>query len=569
MLMHLEITNIAIIEKLSIDFEKGLNVLTGETGAGKSIIIDSINALLGMRTSRDLIRSGEEKASVEGVFLDSKGKTIKILEQLGIEPEPDGTLVVAREISLAGKNICRINGRLVSVSALRELGEKLIDIHGQYDSQSLLRIEMHAELLDAFGGEAVSELKDEYRYLVDKYAGLYQKIKKLSGNSNDREKMIDLLKYQIDEIEKANLYEGEEEDLKSRRNLLANAEKIYSVLSEVYDLLAVGGQTGISVVDGLRRAVSRIEQITDLSGKYAAILSEFENTAYRLEDIILEIRRHVENIEFNPGELDQVERRIDSIQSLKRKYGETIPKILEYCRNARIELEEILENEEVVARLEEETRTLKKDIFECASRLNEARKRAAEELEKKVSAELEDLEMKGAEFKVNIEMHITSPDDIKTVPPGNGYNTIEFLVSVNEGEPLRPLSKTASGGEMSRIMLAIKKILADVDEVPILIFDEIDIGIGGQTANKVGEKLKFISAGHQVICVTHLAQIACRAHAHYFIEKTTAGGRTRTNVRQLKGDEITREIARIMGGTQGSELSLRYAKEMLERSKKQ
>lgn len=568
MLVHLEISNIAIIEKLSMDFEKGLNILTGETGAGKSIIIDSINALLGMRTSRDLIRSGEEKASVEGIFLDPNGKTADLLKELGIEPEPDGTVLVAREISLSGKNICRINGRLVSVSALRDLGEILIDMHGQYDSQSLLRVEMHAELLDAFAGETVSRLKQEYRQLVDRYRSIDGKIRKLSGNSDDRERQIDFLKYQVDEIEKARLYEGEEEDLKSRRNLLANSEKIYSVLSEVYDLLAVGSQTGIPAVDGLRRALTRMEQIADLSEKYSSIRVELENATYGLEDVVTDVRRQIEGVEFNPNELDHVERRIDFIQSLKKKYGETVSAILDYCRKAQGELEEILANEEVVARLEEEINSLKKDIFKCVCGLNEARKRAAEGLEKRICVELEDLEMKDAKFKVSIEMQIASPDDIRTVPPEGGYGSIEFLVAVNKGEPLKPLSKTASGGEMSRIMLAIKKILADVDEVPTLIFDEIDIGIGGQTAVKVGEKLKFISAGHQVICVTHLAQIACNADAHYFIEKSTEGERTRTSVKRLQGDEITREIARIMGGTRESELSLRYAEEMLERSKK-
>lgn len=568
MLVHLEISNIAIIEKLSMDFEKGLNILTGETGAGKSIIIDSINALLGMRTSRDLIRSGEEKASVEGIFLDPNGKPADLLKELGIEPEPDGTVLVAREISLSGKNICRINGRLVSVSALRDLGEILIDMHGQYDSQSLLRVEMHAELLDAFAGETVSRLKQEYRQLVDRYRSIDGKIRKLSGNSDDRERQIDFLKYQVDEIEKARLYEGEEEDLKSRRNLLANSEKIYSVLSEVYDLLAVGSQTGIPAVDGLRRALTRMEQIADLSEKYSSIRVELENATYGLEDVVTDVRRQIEGVEFNPNELDHVERRIDFIQSLKKKYGETVSAILDYCRKAQGELEEILANEEVVARLEEEINSLKKDIFKCVCGLNEARKRAAEGLEKRICVELEDLEMKDAKFKVSIEMQIASPDDIRTVPPEGGYGSIEFLVAVNKGEPLKPLSKTASGGEMSRIMLAIKKILADVDEVPTLIFDEIDIGIGGQTAVKVGEKLKFISAGHQVICVTHLAQIACNADAHYFIEKTTEGERTRTSVKRLEGDEITREIARIMGGTRESELSLRYAEEMLERSKK-
>jgi DNA repair protein RecN (Recombination protein N) len=534
MLQHLEITNIAIIEKLSMDFGEGLNILTGETGAGKSIIIDSINALLGMRTSRELIRSGEEKASVEGIFVDQSGKVSGMLKELGIDPEPDGTIIISREITLSGRNICRINGKLVSVSALKEIGEGLIDMHGQFDSQSLMRTEMHSELLDAFGGEAIRQLKEEFQCLAAEYRQIDERIRRLSGYTSDRERKIDLLRYQVDEIERAKLYEGEDEDLKSRRTLLANSEKIFEVLSEVYQLIAAGNDTGFSVADGINHALSRIGQISGLSGKFSDIHDELENITYRLDDITHEIRKLIDSIEFSRDELDTVERRIDYIQDLKRKYGAAISDIIRYCENARKELEEILNNEEVVARLNEDLNNLRKDIFRVSGSLTGARRNAARTLEEMICNELKDLEMKGARFKVSIETQILSAEEIKEPPAAGGYDSIEFLISVNEGEPLKPLSKTASGGEMSRIMLAIKKTLADVDRVPTLIFDEIDIGIGGQTAYKVGEKLRFISGNHQVICVTHLAQIACNADIHYHIDKITEEGRTKTIVRRQK-----------------------------------
>ncbi len=569
MLLQLEISNIALIDRLKINFEEGLNILTGETGAGKSIIIDSINALLGMRVSRELIRTGQDIALVEGIFSVESEKVFETLKEIGVDREDDGTLLISREMTAAGRNVCRVNGRLVTVTNLRQLGEKLIDIHGQHDSQSLLRTESHVELLDAFGGEKIKSLKKDYVKNADEYRGKNRKLIELSGNTRDRERKIDLLKYQIDEIEKAQLEDDEEEKLKRRRLLLANSEKILTTLSSISETLSGGSRDEVAATDQINLVISGLEDISAMDDVYVSMLEETKEILYRLEDITREISHQKEIIEFNPEELDDVEERIDFIQQLKRKYGSSIKEILEYCLKSKQQLDEIINNARITEELEKEMSVLRESIFRLGCRISDERKKAAQVLEKRICSELEDLQMKGASFKVDMEMTVKNPDDIHSVIPQNGFDNIEFMVSANTGEPLKPLSKTASGGEMSRIMLAIKRILADVDKLPTLIFDEIDIGIGGQTANRVGDKLRFISERHQVICVTHLAQIACKADAHYRIEKTQVKGHMATEVRKLKEEkEIIEEIARIMGGSDKSEASLRHAGEMLERSLK-
>lgn len=564
MLQQLEIHNIALIDRVGIELGNGLNVLTGETGAGKSIIIDSINAILGERLSKDLIRTGKEKAIVEAVFQIDNEKLQDIYEESGIEPEEDGTLIISREFSLSGKNTCRINGKMVTVSMLKDIGRRLVDIHGQHDNQSLLRTESHIDLLDSFGGEKISSLKNNYLKLLNEYKEIRNKLKSITGDQNDRERKIDLLRYQIDEIKKAGLKPGEDEELNRQRTILTNSEKIIASLSRAYESLFSGNNIKSSAYDSINDALSDLGGIVKLDDGYGEIVKKLEEVSYHIDDIIDAIRKEKDKIEYNPDLLEQIEDRVDLIFKLKKKYGNSIEDINKYLAGIEQELDEIVKSEEIIAELDEKLNKTANELYSVSVELNKARNEAAKTLEGKIGAELEDLEMKRARFKVSIEFCDESEGACEYKFTANGLDKVEFLISPNIGEPLKPLSKIASGGEMSRIMLAIKTILADVDKMPTLIFDEIDIGISGKAAQKVGEKLLYISKGHQVVSVTHLAQIACMADRHYLIEKEAADGFTKTNVKKLKGTEIKNEVARILGGANISNITLKHAEEMLE-----
>ena len=568
MLVQLEIRNIALIDLVSIELTRGLNVLSGETGAGKSMIIDSINAILGGRISKDIIRTGREKASVQAVFMVEKEKVGDLLDSYGIDAEEDNTLVVSREFNINGKNICRINGKIVTVSMLKELGERIIDVHGQYDNQSLLRTENHIKLLDSFGGEYIDKLKQEYTEALQVYKSINNRIRNLSGNAGERERRIDLLKYQIDEIRKAKLRIGEDEELSRQRLLLSNSEKILDALSKAYELMYSGEYGSVSIVDGLNEAISCINGIARFDSRYESISKRLEDLYYQLEDIAEEIRKEKDEVEFDPELLESIDERIDLIFRLKKKYGKTIKDVLEYCRGIERELEEILGSEELLQKLYGQLEEMDSKLYDLSVRLNEERRKAARILEDRIGSELDDLEMKNAKFKVEIRFDDKRDSSARRAYSDSGLDHVEFLISPNAGEPLKPLSKIASGGEMSRIMLAIKNILANVDSIPTLIFDEIDTGISGLAAQKVGEKLSYISKNHQVICVTHLAQIACMADSHYLIEKVSDSVSTETRVIRLEGKEVDREIARILGGANISDTTLKYAKELLQNARK-
>ncbi len=568
MLQQLEIHNIALIDKVGIELENGLNVLTGETGAGKSIIIDSINAILGERLSKDLIRTGKEKAVVEAVFRVDNSKMQDVFEELGIEPEDDGTLIISREFTLSGKNTCRINGKMATVSMLKEVGRRLVDIHGQHDNQSLLRTESHIDLLDSFGGEKIQLLIKEYLKLLNEYKEIKNKLKGYTGNLNERERKIDLLKFQINEIKMAGLKQGEDDDLNRQRVVLVNSEKIISALSRAYEALFSGNNIKTSAYDSINDAIADLNTIAKLDDEYTGIMRKLEEVSYQIDDIIEGIRNQKDKIEYNPGLLEQIEERVDLIIRLKKKYGNTIEEVLKYCEEIELELDEIIKSDEIIASLNLKLSEISNMLLDLSKRINFERREAAGILENKIGLELEDLEMKRAQFKVNIEFCDSEEHPGQLKFTAKGLDKVEFLISTNVGEPLKPLSKIASGGEMSRIMLAIKTILADVDEMPTLIFDEIDIGISGKAAQKVGEKLSFISRGHQVICVTHLAQIACMSDQHYLIEKESGDNATRTNVKKLEGSEVKNEIARILGGANISNITLKHAEEILNTAKK-
>lgn len=568
MLAQLEIRNIALIDRVNIELGKGLNILTGETGAGKSIIIDSINAILGERFSKDLIRTGREKARVEAVFYVDYDRVKDILDEIGIEPEEDSALIISREFNATGKNICRLNGRIVTVSVLKRIGERIIDVHGQYDNQSLLRIQSHIELLDSFGGSCIDSLKKQYIKYFKEYKDTKNKLKKLFGDKKERERKIDLLRFQIEEIKKAKLKVGEEEELNKQRMLLSNSEKITAALTESYELLYSGKDMRDSAFDNISQALTELGDIAEIDEKFSDILKRLEDVSYQLEDISHELRKENDKVEFDPNILEQIEERVDLIFNLKRKYGNSIKEILDYCENIENELEEMLNNEENIKRLNAKLLEIENNLYKAAREINKERVKAASVLENEIGKELQDLEMKKARFKVSIEF-----DDVKSEQGErryleNGLDKVEFLISPNAGEPLKPLSKIASGGEMSRIMLAIKNILADVDKIPTLIFDEIDAGVSGKAAQKVGEKLACIAKSHQVICVTHLAQIASMADNHFLIEKVTENDETRTLVKKLKGTEVKDEIARILGGAEISDITRKHAEEMINNAQR-
>lgn len=553
MLGRLTIKNIALIDNIDVDFYKGLNVLTGETGAGKSIIIDSINAVLGSRVSKDLIRTGQEKAIVEAFFEIRDQKVITFLQENELE-DSDLGLVISREFNTQGKNVCRINGRVVSLSMLKELGEFLIDIHGQHDNQSLLNSNTHIDLLDNFGGEKLSKVKEDYLELYKKSKEINQKISQLGGDQRERERRVDLLKFQLDEIESMKLKFGEDEELEHKSNIMRNAEKMVSGIEEAYDILSSGANRG-AIIDGLNIVLKDLTNIQKYDSEIEHVVEKLNNIYYLIEDVVADIRNYKEELQFDPKELDSIGARLDAIYKLKRKYGNTIKEILDYSDDIKAELEGLENSQEKIECLGKELEVVDSEMRTKARELSAQRKVTASELEKKVILELEDLEMKKTQFRVNFEI-----GDFNT----KGIDKVEFLISPNAGEDLKPLSKIASGGEMSRIMLAIKTILTRVDKIPTLIFDEIDIGISGKTAQMVGQKLSYISKNHQVLCVTHLSQIAAMADEHYLIEKNSKDNLTTTLIIKLNSEQKKHEIARILGGVEITETTLLHAQEMLD-----
>lgn len=567
MLQQLEISNVALVEKVSIDFGAGLNILTGETGAGKSIIIDSLQAVLGGRLSKDIIRTGSDRALVEAVFKTGSPELDYRFESLGITPEEDGTVIISREFAVSGKNTCRVNGKLVTVTALRELGEMLVDVHGQHDNQSLLRTDSHIELLDAFGGRKIELQKLEFRKCLDEYRKVRQRLRSLAGDGDDKERRLELLRYQVEEICKADLKLSEDEELNKKRMVLSNSERIITSLAEAYELLYSGGRRGRSALDSINDAVGELSAIGRFDSKYENLSGRLKELSYMLEDLASELRDERDGLEFDPELLARMEERLDVLFKLKKKYGGTLEEVLKYGERARRELEEMESSEELVTELSAELSRLDALLVEKASKLHSERLAAAERLEGLIGSELDDLEMKRAQFKVSVDFNDLQEEEGRKYTPA-GLDSVEFLISPNAGEPLKPLSKIASGGEMSRIMLAIKTILAEVDNIPTLIFDEIDSGIGGKASQKVGEKLAFISGGHQVLCVTHVASIACMADYHFLIRKVSSGNRTETLVGKLDNDDVREEIARLLSGSGISETTRKLALEMLECAKK-
>ena len=548
MLSLLHIENIAVIECADISFDSGFNVLTGETGAGKSIVIDAISAILGQRAYRDMIRTGTSKASVRAVFTDVP--KLDWFEENGVEYDPE--TIIQREVHLDGKNVCRVNGALVTVSILNKLGIQLINIHGQHDSASLFDEANHLRFLDDFAGNET--LRQDYS---EKYAAVDQlrrEINRMSMDEGEKLRRMETLKYQIEEIEKANLTAGEDEELESRRKLLQNSEKIAKGINEAVENLYGGDDTdgAASMLAAAERALARIAKFSDQIGE---LHEKVADLMYQVQDAA-ELARDVQyDLSYSADELDQIESRLDVIHKLRRKYGATCADILEFCAKAKKELDEIEFADDHIEHLKKKLKKAEKAAWDAADKLRENRKETAEKLSARILTELAQLDMPKVQFACQFsELELTA----------NGADAVAFYMSANVGESLKPMSKVASGGELARIMLAMKNVLAEQDHVNTLIFDEVDTGVSGRAAQKVAEKLKSVARNKQVLCVTHLPQIAAMGDTHLLIAKGEREGRTYTTVTPLDIEGRKMELARIIGGANITEITLKSAEEMLQ-----
>lgn len=550
MLSNLYIENIAVIEKTSIDFKKGLNVMTGETGAGKSIVIDSINAVLGNRTSKELIRTGASSAFVSAEFTNLSEKAIEVIYEAGFELE-DGELLIQREISTTGKNKCRINGRPATVSTLKEIGVQLINIHGQHESYELMSPELHISYIDKLAG-LESEI-EAYQEVYKKYKKLSAELKKATVDESERERKIDLLKYQIDELEDADLRDGEYEELNEQKAVLQNSEKIIEAIMSSRALMN-GDEESSGVLENLQDINSQLSDISEYMSEVEPINSRIESAIYELEDCLSELTGLTDLVDTDGGSLDSIEERLDLIYTLGKKYGSTIKEMLDFLDKAKKELNALVMYDENREALIKECDKAYKEAEKLAKALSEKRRATSSEFADKVCEEMAFLDMPNVKLVV-----VQEKCELNSL----GCDNIEFLISTNPGEPPKPISKIASGGELSRMMLAVKNVLSDKDDIDTLIFDEVDTGISGSAAQKVGLKLREVSKSRQVLCVTHLAQIAAMGNSHFKISKSVRDEKTFTKVEELDHEGRKQELARIIGGTEMTKASLDYAEEML------
>ena len=550
MLELLHIENIAIIERADIAFGSGFNALTGETGAGKSIVIDALGAVLGQRTSRELIRTGAEKAFVSATFGGVPAE-LPGLEENGLAPEEDGTLLLQRELYGDGKNVCRVSGRPVTVAQLRRIGASLLNIHGQHDGQQLLDEEQHLFYLDRFG--RVDAELTAYRERFDAWRATKREMDALKMNEAEKARRVDMLHHQIDELERADLQEGEEETLLARRNILRNGEKFLSAISAA-DACLNGGDESLGAVSAIKEAEDALRGLRSLGDEFVELSDRLESLRCEAYDLAETIRDKKDEYDFSPQELDAVESRCDQLYRLKKKYGSSVEEMLSYLERSREELDRIEYADDRLAQLAEKCTAQERAAREAARVLTDKRRAAAKELEARISRELSELDMPKLRFSIDFQEKELSED---------GTDTVEFLMSANVGEDLRPIRKIASGGELSRIILALKNVLAEQDSVMTMVFDEVDTGVSGRAAQRVAEKLARLSRTRQVLCVTHLPQLTAMADVHFGVEKGEENGRTLTRVRELDRAARRAEIARMSGGDHPSETMLSGAEELL------
>ena len=556
MLSNLKISNIAIIKEAVIDFDNGLNVLTGETGAGKSIIIDAINAILGERTSRELIRTGSNNAEVSAFFENINIDVSNALDEFGIDCEEDKSLLISRKISLDGKNICKINGSNVTVSMLKKIGQLLINVHGQMDNHNLLNEELHYTYIDSFAEN--SEIIEEYLKAYNDYIYCKKRYDNLIVDEGEKARKIDLLTYQIKEIEDADIRIGETEELVKRRKVLQNAEQLISLVNNVVEIIN-GNDNYSGIADMLNTASNSLVKASAFDETLNNLSDTVAEMSYNIADCASELNSFLYSLDVDPNELDLIEERLDVLFKLSKKYGQTENEILEFLDNAQKELDEITFSDKLKEELEVELNEKYVIMDKASKKLSANRQKFGEIFIDKVKNELAFLDMVSISFKIVQN---------KKAFDETGADEIYFLISANAGEEPKPLSKIASGGELSRIMLAIKNVLASKDNIQTLIFDEVDTGVSGRAAQKIGIKLKEVSKNRQVLCVTHLAQIACFADNHFLISKSESDNKTYTKVESLDSNGKIHELARIIGGIEATQLSLDAAAEMIENAKK-
>ena len=564
MLVELSIRNFAIIKEVTVSFQKGLNILTGETGAGKSIIIDALGLLLGGRASADFVRYGESRAEVEGLFeLPAGHPALAVCTNVGVQIEQDGMLVVRRDISNQGKSIIRLNGQLVTLAMLRELGPWLVTVHGQHDTHMLMQADKHINWLDAYGEAALGSAKHEYTQLYTAFRKTKQDLERMARNERELVQRIDLLEYQLNEIESAALTPGEDEKLLAQRKKWMNIEKVYSTMQDAYRSLH-GDQKGM---DWLGHAMGDLERIVGYEEQLAPILETVQTAYYQIEDVVHQLRQLSYQMDFEPAQLAEVESRLDQIQFLKRKYGKSVDDILEYAATIQDELDDMHHYEDRLQQIEKRLTELAADLAVEALELSVIRQECAGKLAQEIEQQLKELHMERARFAIDVRQ---TPDEdgveidgIKRQVDANGMDQIEFLISPNPGEPLRPLAKIASGGELSRVMLAIKTILAGTDQVETLIFDEVDTGVSGRAAQAIAEKLARVAGQRQVLCITHLPQVASMADAHFLIKKEMSEYETKTIVSRLSDDDRVTELARMLSGAEVTAKTEEHAREMI------
>lgn len=536
MITTLHIKNIGIIDDLVIDLNKGLNVLTGETGAGKTLIVDSLGIIAGGRFSKEMIRKGQNMSFVElSLYMPENENAI------------DGSIIVSREINTSGKNLCKINGRLVTVNELRNFMKNIIDIHGQYDNQTLMDSNFHTKYLDKFAGKEMQEILGEYTSLFNEYKELKKELSNNYGDDIEKQRKLDLLQYQYKEIKSASLKTGEDEALEEKRKIIMSSEKVAESLNNV------GNNLEGTVIDVINDSIRSLERIEDVDKKYSDKLIELKNIYYEVQELSRDISSMKEDVYFDEQERNSIEERLDEIYSLKRKYGNTIEEILEYKEELSTQIDKINNAEEENKKIKARIQELENKMLKLCESIKTRRMEASVILNEKINKELSELEMKNAKFNAKI---IDLADFT-----ANGLSYVEFVITTNLGEEEKKLNKIASGGEMSRIMLAIKTVLSDIDEVPVLIFDEIDTGISGKAANSVGVKLKKIAQKHQVLIVTHLASIAAKGEFNYYIYKEVENGKTNTKIKLLDEEDTIKEIARIASG-EVTEIAISHAKEL-------
>lgn len=553
MLEHLHIRNVALIKESEISFGDGLNILTGETGAGKSMIIDSLQFALGGRAGKDFLRHGEKQAAVEALFsVQSQALTEKLAEN-GIAPEEDGTLLITRTLSEAGKSVCRINGSTVTVGMLKEIAEDMIDIYGQHEHQSLLNPVKHIRLLDRFCGAGFGEAMEEYKNSRQRLKDLEKQLTILIGDESQREQRMDMLLFQKEEIEAAELREGEEDALLEQKKRLSSMERLIRLTGESITLLYDGDDRAPSACDQLGDALAKLQEAAEYDAALSPLADALADGYAAVEDCARELKREAEKQEADPEELERIEERLQLFYKLKRKYGGSIEAVLEFYEKAVQELEFLSNSSEKAAELSAKKAAEEKRLSALAETLTARRRATAEQVEEQIETALHDMEMKHARFHIQIEE--------KADWGADGKDKVEFLISANAGEPLKPLAKIASGGEMSRVMLALKTVLVDADEIGTFIFDEIDTGVSGRTARRVGEKMRFLGGKRQLLCITHLPQIAAMADNHFLIEKESDAGETVTRVTALDEEGAVREVARLMNDV--TETTLAAARELL------